>query len=297
MWLRPFKITSLTIACILLFISNSYAQDELDDKHIEVSLRMIGHQVLLNSDDSTSRVLPIIKENSQYRIQFESEFGFNPDDLVNTVNRIIKDTKMSDGYILEVEQCESGEVVYSYEMGDLENIDIIPCRARDQPKSCYSLLFTLTESKEATLNTTSDSSKEPSTETSGVNYFIVVLVLALLVLVFFILWRKRDKSIIDPNLIALGKYRFDQRNSELIIAEQRIELTSKEADLLLLLYKTVNKTVEREVILNVVWGDEGDYVGRTLDVFISKLRKKLEADSSVKIVNIRGVGYKLVLDI
>jgi len=44
-----------------------------------------------------------------------------------------------------------------------------------------------------------------------------------------------------------------------------------------------------------VWGDQGDYVGRTLDVFISKLRKKLEADTNVRIVNIRGVGYKLVL--
>ena len=59
----------------------------------------------------------------------------------------------------------------------------------------------------------------------------------------------------------------------------------------------VNTTVERDVILNMVWGDEGDYVGRTLDVFISKLRKKLEADSSVKIVNIRGVGYKLVTEV
>jgi len=59
----------------------------------------------------------------------------------------------------------------------------------------------------------------------------------------------------------------------------------------------VNTTVEREVILNIVWGDEGDYVGRTLDVFISKLRKKLEVDSSIKIVNIRGVGYKLVTDV
>jgi DNA-binding response OmpR family regulator len=55
--------------------------------------------------------------------------------------------------------------------------------------------------------------------------------------------------------------------------------------------------VERDEILNKVWGDDGDYVGRTLDVFISKLRKKLEADACVKIVNIRGVGYKLVVDV
>ncbi len=63
-----------------------------------------------------------------------------------------------------------------------------------------------------------------------------------------------------------------------------------------MLHASANNALEREVILQQVWGDEGDYVGRTLDVFISKLRKKLEADTSVKIVNIRGVGYKLLVD-
>ena len=63
---------------------------------------------------------------------------------------------------------------------------------------------------------------------------------------------------------------------------QSIELSSKETDLLFLLFSNENTTLEREHILNVVWGDEGDYVGRTLDGFISKLRKKLEADASVK---------------
>jgi DNA-binding response OmpR family regulator len=81
-----------------------------------------------------------------------------------------------------------------------------------------------------------------------------------------------------------------------LIGDQKIELTNKEADLLLLLHKTVNEAVTREVILNMVWGDEGDYVGRTLDVFISKLRKKLATNPSAKIITIRGVGYKLVID-
>ena len=119
----------------------------------------------------------------------------------------------------------------------------------------------------------------------------------LLVLVFYIFWKRKRNSTIDPSWIPLGEYYFDQRNMELVIEQQHIELTSKEADLLMLLYNEANTTVERDVILNMVWGDEGDYVGRTLDVFISKLRKKLEFDSKVKIVNIRGVGYKLVLDV
>lgn len=64
--------------------------------------------------------------------------------------------------------------------------------------------------------------------------------------------------------------------------------------MLLLLHANVNQTIERVEILNIVWGDEGDYIGRTLDVFISKRRKKLEGDTNLQIVNIRGVGYKLV---
>ena len=298
--LRLFKKASFTFVCILLLLSKSNAQNTQDEKHIEVSLRMIGHQILLNSNDSTSRVLPIINSNDQYRIEFESEFEFYPDELVSTVNRVAKETRMANSYIVEVENCETKEVVYSYEMNNLEQTNIIPCKSRVQPECCYSLLFTLIEAKgakAALLAATTDPLDGSHAETSQVNYFSIGILFLLIIGLFFFLWKRRNKSTIDHNLIPLGEYHFDIRNTELIIEHQRIELTSKEADLLLLLNNSVNTTVEREVILNMVWGDEGDYVGRTLDVFISKLRKKLEADSSVKIVNIRGVGYKLVTEV
>jgi LPXTG-motif cell wall-anchored protein len=284
--------------CLFFFISKSYAQGTYEEKHIKVSLRMIGHELLLNSNDSTSRVLPIIQKNNQYKIQFESEFEFQPEDLVATVNRIAKETKLGKGYIVEMEKCETREVVYSYEMEELQESNIIPCKERDQPKGCYSLLFTLIDSSATALASDSLSitvANQSQTGTSPINYIAIALLLALIAAISFFLWRRRNKSAINPNLIPLGGYYFDKINTELLIEDQKIDLTNKEADLLLLLYGAVNTTVEREVILNMVWGDEGDYVGRTLDVFISKLRKKLQADSSIKIVNTRGVGYKLVL--
>ena len=67
----PFKIASFIFACMLL-ISKGNAQFMQDERHIEASLRMIGHQVLLSSGDSISRILPIKKEDDRYRIQFES---------------------------------------------------------------------------------------------------------------------------------------------------------------------------------------------------------------------------------
>ncbi len=300
MYLRQFKVVFSSCAILLLFINFGSAQARYNEQHIEVSLRMIGHQVLLNSDDSTSRVLPIIYENDQYRIQFESEFGFNPDELVNTVNQVIKDTKMTQGYFMEVEDCATGEVVYSFEINNVDDMNIIPCTSRDHPKSSYSFLFTLIEEgtqKPITNAATSDRKIESNVVTGESKYTFIILAFILMIGLFLFLWKKRRSSTVDPNMIQLGNFYFDKRNTELILKERKIELTSKEADLLLLLHSAVNETVERDVILNVVWGDEGDYVGRTVDVFISKLRKKLEADASVKIVNERGVGYKLVVEI
>jgi len=220
--------------------------------------------------------------------------------LVATIDRVVKETGLATSFIVEVEDCESGELVYSFKMDESAKSDIIPCRGRLQPKSCYKIWFTLLEtsfSNEAMLNTASEPTNESTAGPIKLSYIIALVLFAMLAVVLFVMWKRKRKSAIDPNLISLGTYHFDKRNTELLIEHQRIDLTSKEADLLLLLYNEVNTTVEREVILNMVWGDEGDYVGRTLDVFISKLRKKLEFDSKVKIVNIRGVGYKLVLDV
>jgi len=280
------------------FISKSNAQDTYEEKHIKVSLRMIGHQVLLKSNDSTSRVLPIINREGQYKIEFENEFEFYPEDLIVIVDSVVKKTKLGKGYIVEMEKCETKEVVYSFEMEALEEAHIIPCKTRSQPKDCYSLLFTLIDSNTRTV--ASDSipttvSDQSNAKASQVNYIIIAILLALIAAISFFFWKRKKKPIANPNLIPLGGYHFDKINTELLINDQRIELTNKEADLLLLLHNAVNTTVEREVILNMVWGDDGDYVGRTLDVFISKLRKKLQADSNVKIVNTRGVGYKLVI--
>jgi len=297
---RCLKIVPLFFILLVLPISRSSAQDIQDDSHIEVSLRMIGHKVLLSVGDSISRVLPIIKENNRYKIQFESEFEFTPEKLVETVDHVVKETELANHYIVEVEQCKTKELVYSFKMNFREQADIIPCKTRTQPKSCYNLIFVFTKKRaknETAFNNVSNFSNESNTDTNTIYYSISIIIIFLLTSIFYFLKKKKLKRGVDSNIVSLGDYHFDKRNTELLIKDQIIELTNKEADLLILLYNAVNTTVRREVILNMVWEDEGGYVGRTLDVFISKLRKKLEFDSKVKIVNVRGVGYKLVLDV
>ena len=296
--LKRFSILFWFFLVFILTTGNINAQNTSSDKHIEVALRMLGHEILLSVSDSTSRVLPVIKENNQYRIQFESDFAFTSEGLVDLVKNSVDETEIAENYIVEVEHCHTTEIIYSFEINQALKSDIIPCKGRVQPKSCYNILFTIIEDdvSQETLITTLDNNSSALTNNLGFYAAISGLVVLIFVIIFFIRKRSLNKKL-NPNLIQMGAYHFDKHNTELLIDNQKIELTSKEADLLLLLYNSVNDTVERDVILNMVWGDEGDYIGRTVDVFISKLRKKLEFDSKLKIVNVRGIGYKLVMDI
>ncbi len=92
---------------------------------------------------------------------------------------------------------------------------------------------------------------------------------------------------------SIGKYHFDSANYTLTFDKISKTLTKKEADILKILSEQKGKVVERELILNMVWGDDSYFNGRSLDVFITKLRKYLSEDATVTIKNIHGVGFSL----
>jgi DNA-binding response OmpR family regulator len=91
----------------------------------------------------------------------------------------------------------------------------------------------------------------------------------------------------------LGKYLFDSQNLTLVFDEDVRTLTQKEADVLRLLAQNQDHVLKREEILKAVWGDDDYFMGRSMDVFISKLRKYLKDDPSAQIVNYHGVGFRL----
>jgi two-component system, OmpR family, response regulator len=97
----------------------------------------------------------------------------------------------------------------------------------------------------------------------------------------------------DKVVFSIGTFVFDSANMTLKsdISERR--LTRKESGLLKLLCQNVNNLLPREVALETVWGDNDYFIGRSMDVFITKLRKYLSEDSSVKITNVHGIGFKL----
>ena len=94
----------------------------------------------------------------------------------------------------------------------------------------------------------------------------------------------------------IGKYKFDYTKHELAFGKKVKNLTSKEADLLLLLCQRTNKTLDRSAALKIIWGDDSYFNARSMDVYITKLRKFLSQDDTAKIITIHGKGFRLVID-
>jgi len=104
---------------------------------------------------------------------------------------------------------------------------------------------------------------------------------------------RRTNSHAENNSFTLGEFLFDAKNFKLFHPSGEKTLTQKEAEVMKLLCHHKDRVLKREEILKAVWGDDDYFMGRSLDVFISKLRKYLKEDPNVEIVNYHGVGFKL----
>lgn len=104
----------------------------------------------------------------------------------------------------------------------------------------------------------------------------------------------RSKLQKEISLIIIGEYSFDFKRQELRFRESVTKLTHREAHLLFHLVKNKNQVLDRSLILNKLWGTDDFFSARSMDVFITKLRKKLKKDPTIEIVNVRGFGYKLI---
>jgi DNA-binding response OmpR family regulator len=100
---------------------------------------------------------------------------------------------------------------------------------------------------------------------------------------------------IEEPVYRIGKYLFDHKNMILKIEKKERVLTRKENALLKLLYENRNKLLTREIALKSVWGNDDYFIGRSMDVFITKLRKYLQDDPAIVITNVHGTGFKLEL--
>lgn len=280
------------ICAVLLRLSDSYRNDyarvsmtdsdNFDTARREVLLRRIGHEILLQSGDSTSRVLPVKKiAENEYQISFENELTFQPDSLVNITQRLLVKDPLASDYVVNVLNCGNSSVAYGYAISKNKKDDIVACRGRKQPSACYII----------------DIKFKPNEIITARNIYILSG-LSFLAFVGFILLRlaKRRRVLAKDEynqIFTFGSVLFDAQKRQLLINKTTIDLTGTETRLLLIFALSPNETIERSRLQKEIWEDEGVIVGRSLDMFISKLRKKLEPDPNINIVVVRGKGYKL----
>jgi DNA-binding winged helix-turn-helix (wHTH) protein len=287
----PIKRKYMGGLLILLFISiicvafSMTGNDDFDFARREVLLRRIGHEVLLQSGDSTSRVLPVKKiAENEYQVSFENAFTFQADSLVNTTQRLLAKDPLASDYVVNVLNCANASVAYGYAISKNKKDDIIACIGRRQPTACYMINIKF---------------KPTGIITAKNEYFLGALLLVAFAGFIFLRSVKPQGALPDSQhtgRITLGSVSFDAETRKLLINGKTIDLTRTETRVLRIFALSPNEAIERSRLQKEIWEDEGVIVGRSLDMFISKLRKKLEFDPNIKIVVIRGKGYKLEIN-
>lgn len=110
-----------------------------------------------------------------------------------------------------------------------------------------------------------------------------------------ILRRVRGKKVKETNMYKLGRFTFDTQRQILAIGDKQTKLTTKESELLSLLCAHANDVLQRELALKTIWIDDNYFNARSMDVYITKLRKRLKDDPSIEINNVHGKGYRLII--
>jgi DNA-binding winged helix-turn-helix (wHTH) protein len=349
----------------IFFIASSFTKRsdrDLRAKQTNLIIRQIGHRLLLQAGDSTSRVLPVteIKEGT-FLLTLENEFVFSHDSLMMLTKRLLPKAQFPSGYTVTVHECLNASIVYGYQINNTSP-DILACKGRSQPSGCYTIeitfpdLYENVEQKKAYIEQQTEERKSFKAESQEANpkseelqsikvdhqetnpkpeelksvkvvsqeanpklegfkttifgYPLLNLVytgmLVLLGVAFLIgrfrkhlvpaLLQNQDHSIIkDPveELPTLGKFLFDVKDQRLLLGSEVISHTDKEYRILELLNKNFGELIPRETLMQKIWIDEGVITSRSLDMFVSKLRKKLSSDPELRITNVHGKGYKL----
>ncbi len=278
--------TIFILLCVVCFLATQSCSSNsgTTSAKFKIALREAGNQLLLKQKDSSSLILPVIeKHQNHYVVAFEKQLSFEPDQLVTSMDSTFIRAGLPSAYRVEVLRCSDQEVAYSYEMNLDEERTLIPCSGRLLPKACYTI--------EVKFLNTQDKPFQSST------FMMVILaVIFLLSLIVYFNRRGEKQSNVetgDSTFSKIGSFEFYPEQNKLVKSAVEISLSKKECELLEIFVTYPNQVVKRDELTKKVWEDNGVIVGRSLDTYISKLRKKLQDDERIKITNVHGVGYKL----
>jgi len=284
MILRAFKkqlLQVLLIICIPTLIVSANS-DELSSVSVNLALRQVGHKLLIQQSDSTSTIPPIeYIGNNGYLLPIKKVIQYNA--LPELLTNAFEDFKITSPYEVVIKNCDDDIIILGYNSVGLEQ-GVIPCINRDHTESCVNILVQFYDP--------ADKENEKHASVFFPFWIIPILLIGFGILVYKFLWPKKTEEK-ENSLVTIGQYSYDPKNQTLSIKEEKFNLTFRENKLLQLLASKPNEVLTRDEIMSKVWTDEGVIVGRSLDVFISRIRKLLKQDPSIQIKSVHGVGYRM----
>lgn len=253
--------------------------------NINLALRQAGHLLYESCGDIHSQIPPV-EQVSKTEFKLKLENGFDYDKLPQILDSSLKNFGISNSYVVSILTCESESIILGY--NDLSYVNqVVACSSREQDELCKIISLNIEELQQV----------ENKLDYS---MFWLLLVGVIPLIVFYINRKKIEApesevfiEKVNTNNLIVGSSTFDPKELTLLINGESKQLTFREGKLFEYFINHKNEVLKREVIQNHVWEDEGVIVGRSLDVFISRLRKIIKGDSSLAIKNIHGVGYRL----
>lgn len=304
---RPFvSLVGLVLIGLLFFqfirISDTTADNQPIAQKVNLALRRTAHHLLVKAGDSTSRIPPVQQTGPQtFQIQLGHNFNYGA--LPSLLQESFKLHQISADYDVAILDCQKGEVQLGYTIREVLKGQSVACQGRMQVNGCHNLQITFLQPKSA---------QQP---VSRWWFLGAGSVLSILLVTFYRRSTqpisasqsnanpataqpstdsiKLDSSVTNSDWMPFGNSSLDHTNQLLVSGSSRHELTYREAKLLKLFVDHPNQVLERDFILKSVWEDEGIIVGRSADVFVSRLRKLLKDDPAIRIAAVHGVGYRM----
>jgi DNA-binding winged helix-turn-helix (wHTH) protein len=269
----------------------SVADESPQSQKINLALRRTAHHLLRTAGDSTSRIPAVQQPNPQtYRVELGRALDY--DQLPDLLQASLRLHQVTGAYDVAVLNCADGELQLGYTVNDLNSDKSVPCGGRSMVAGCYVLQVTFA---------TPIPPRWTASTQLPMSWPLFALGGLLLVGLLLPVWQRTGRVIEPekppipetPGQLQFGRSCLDLTNQQLMSGSSQHNLTYREAKLLRLLVSHPNQLLPRDQILKSVWEDEGVTVGRSVDVFVSRLRKLLHDDPTVRIVAVHGVGYRL----
>lgn len=290
----PLRLFSLLGILLLMSGSNPLQSSEIEkngyfQERANLALRHIAHQMLSINGDSTTPIPPVrTLDGLQFIVRFNGELRYD------TLRAVVDETLSAAGlplrYDLALYDCLNESLVLGF-MAPPQNGEVgYPCQDRGAGTECVDLAIRFPGQNNQFI--------------AGVGWLGGIGIAIGLLSLFIRRRPEKEPSLSvqhpeekdqDDHLLRLGNSLFNPRDLKITVNREEQSLTYREAKLLEYFCQKPNEILQREDILDAVWGEEGVQVTRSLDVFVSRLRKILRKDPQIQIANVHGIGYRLVL--